>query len=254
MAPASQLPGNSWHVPTNLHTSVRTLIELDGSWLSDDEEDGDEEEDTVRTSRKHDEDLRRTIRSRRSELQKLLDDVTPQARVRLGRTPPLAILRADADQLGKLQGTAIRSGGLAKATELSQILWQDVLSKATSAIEGACRGRVLFAGGDELLALLPASHGLRAAEAVVCAFRDGAKGSGFPELSCTVAVVVVAAHRPLRGSIEELGRLLDSAKSLKHRTPLFQSTSSIARRVRRNMGVSRWDLRSFPDRGTSSAG
>lgn len=202
--------------PDEVRTSLRGFLELDGSWLS-----MQDREEAVRSGRP-----RRPSAGaawdRLKEAHKGLKKVVEARQiegVNLNRTPPLVLLRADADRLGKRLSSEIAQGHLGRAEELSKVLATKALKRAVDQVEGPCRGKVIFAGGDELLAMLPAIHALRAAEEVALAYSDEAAKAGFPGLTCSVATAVIHAHQPLRLAIEELNHLLERTKGLRRPAP-----------------------------------
>jgi hypothetical protein len=193
----------------NLQAALRTFLRFDGSWLDEGERERDEPARRRRAVSPNEEaQLWADLDVSRRRLQETADKVSPQ-RVRLGRTPPVALLRADADRLGRLQGEAVRAGGLERATQLSDALARHVLQAAVDVVEKDCRGKVIFAGGDELLALLPAAYALQAAAGVARAYER----HEFPKLTASVAIVVTDPRQPLRASLSELTTLLEAAKN-----------------------------------------
>ncbi|MEO3858510.1 type III-B CRISPR-associated protein Cas10/Cmr2 [Acrocarpospora sp. B8E8] len=131
-------------------------------------------------------------------------------------TPYLAVLAQDADQLGRTLGDSSRSAGPFRD-------WHGRVSGALAeagraqraVIESAdCLGRVVYAGGDDVLALLPAATALRAAQRSAAAFRDalsGAVGGETPTVS--TALVFFHASSPLQSAVSRAQLLLKEAKA-----------------------------------------
>jgi len=222
--------------PPSLQESLGAFLVLDGSWLN--RQDREEAPRLARPSRRgnaeaewqHFLDARRDLAETFKRLAKEQKQIQTE-NINLDRTPPLALLRADADRLGQRISYEIRtSGGLKRASLLSQALAEKVLPRARAQVEGPCRGKVIFAGGDELLALLPAVHAIRAAEEVALAYSDEAAKAGFQDLTCSVATAVIHAHQPLRLAIEELNRLLERAKGLHRPAPWLPDRTKLLNR------------------------
>lgn len=193
---------------SELANPMRTFLRLDGTWLDEGKRERDEPTPRRRElSPAEEARLWENLAEARRQLQEAANEVCP-GRIRLGRTPPIALLRADADRLGRLQGEAVQEGGLERATQLSDTLARDVLPTAVAVVE-KCGGKVIFAGGDELLAMLPAAYALQAAAKVAQAYEQGS----FPKLTASVAILVTDPRQPLRGSLTELTTLLESAKN-----------------------------------------
>ncbi len=205
----------------------RKFLELDGSWLT-----VQGREWTARTGRLvgdvHTAEAWTSldrVRGRCEEVGSLkLDGVN------LSRTPTLALLRADADRLGKRISNEIARGNLDRAGELSKVLSKVAMRRAIERVEGCCRGKVIFADGDELLAMLPAIHALRAAEEVALAYSEEAAKAEFPGLTASVAVTVIAAHQPLRLAIGHLNELLEHAKRLRRPGPWLSDPRAALKR------------------------
>lgn len=138
----------------------------------------------------------------RDELARLLEDIyaLEDANGRRLEGPPMfyALLLADGDRLGRLVG------------ELGGDVVGKALSKFTGGVPGIVdqHGRVaVYAGGDDVLAMLPLERALQCAASVAEGYR-----SAFPERGGgTLSAAVVFAHvrEPLSGVIAEAHRLLD---------------------------------------------
>lgn len=213
------------NLPDQLRNAAPTFLRLDGDWLGDPEREAEESNRVVGFNEPDSETSQRAREQLRNAHRALKDALEGQERqrVRLGRTPPVALLRADADKLGETLERAM-ADGMDRATALSAALSGTALQQAVARLELDCRGRVVFDGGDELLALVPAVHALDAAEFVANAYEEAGRELNLP-LTCSVAVVVVDARSPLRGGIEELGILLDSAKDYERIDPLHGKRS-----------------------------
>lgn len=186
-----------------LQTAVSKFLRLDGSWL------GENERDQPRGFGREPGEPRTELRALR-EARTALARLAPQ--VGIGRTPPLALIRADGDRLGKLSSEMARREHLRGLEKLSEALGSRVMPACIQAIEKDCFGKVIFAGGDEFIAMVPAAWALKAAGTIDRAFYRACD-----ELTCSVAVLLVAPSSPLRAAIGEVTDLLEDAKN--HRRP-----------------------------------
>lgn len=109
-----------------------------------------------------------------------------------------AILLADGDKLGQL------------VRDLGGKVVGEALTRFTAVAPGcvlACDGVTVYAGGDDVLAMLPVPRALECAEALAQAY-----AASFPAgASATLSAAVVFAHvrLPLRAALDEARRLLD---------------------------------------------
>lgn len=130
-----------------------------------------------------------------------------------GLTPYLAVLAQDADRMGERFGTF--------PDETDPAGWQRKLSEAlarvaraqVSEIQSVHLGRVVYAGGDDLLALIPASRALAAARAANELFAsDQALNELADRPSASSAIVFFHASWPLQSAIAASHELLKEAK------------------------------------------
>ena len=142
----------------------------------------------------------------RHTLDKLLQDLyaaTDRKGTRVGQPPVFyALLLADGDRLGKLVsglGGAVVSNALASFTgSVPRIVEQH-------------RGVTVYAGGDDVLAMLPVPDALSCASDVADAYRAAFAGTAAKNRA-TISAAVVFAHvrLPLRSVLDEAHRLLDA--------------------------------------------
>ncbi|QDT15046.1 Cas10/Cmr2 second palm domain-containing protein [Alienimonas californiensis] len=221
-----------WHadVPgADADGPARRFLRLDGGWLFPDRWDGAGDDDP-------------------GGLLKTLDGLRHAAKAAgapLGDCPPVALIRADADKMGERLEREAREGGVERARELSRVLAENVLAEdgLIRALETDHLGAVLFAGGDELIAMVPVEQALPAAAAIAEAYekRAAEAGSqerrGFPDVTGSVGVTTVSVSHPLRMAIEGVGDLLERAKN--HRRPAVGAERGDAEglRDRRALGL-----------------
>ncbi len=141
----------------------------------------------------------------RPKLRELLDKLAKQKDEQgqpLG-TPPVfyALLLADGDSLGKLlaelKGKAV-SQALARFTEKVPALLREH------------DGIALYAGGDDVLAMLPVRTALQCAQALSQAYRDAFQdGPGADKATLSAAVVMAHVRAPLTRMLAHAHHLLD---------------------------------------------
>ena len=129
-------------------------------------------------------------------------DATDEEGRRLGPPPTFhAVILADGDRLGalvgKLEGESV-SRALAEFTDAAPRIvdWHD--------------GVAVYAGGDDVLAMIPVSGALDCARALSAAYRDAFSGiDGGDEATLSAAVVFAQVRLPLSQVLDEAHRLLD---------------------------------------------
>ncbi|HRI06425.1 MAG TPA: type III-B CRISPR-associated protein Cas10/Cmr2, partial [Nannocystaceae bacterium] len=108
-----------------------------------------------------------------------------------------AILLADGDKLGDL---VQKLGGKVVGEALARFTVD-----APKCVR-ACDGVTVYAGGDDVLAMLPVPRALECAEALATAYSAAFQGVG---ATLSAAVVFVHVRLPLRSALDEARRLLD---------------------------------------------
>ena len=142
----------------------------------------------------------------RRELIRLLKDIY-ESRDEEGRQllpPPLfyALLLADGDRLGRLLGK-LGSETVSKALATFTCSVPDIVEKY--------QGVTVYAGGDDVLAMLPVPDALVCAEALSDTYRRAFADAGAKDGATLSAAVVFAQVRlPLNHVLDEAHRLLDS--------------------------------------------
>jgi CRISPR-associated protein Cmr2 len=122
-----------------------------------------------------------------------------------GSTKPVpyyALLLMDGDSVGSLPGL------LGSSTELSAALAR--FSEFVPSIIKSGGGRTVYAGGDDVLALVPAVSALETAHQLCDSYRKSFAGTGAQE-SATISGAIVFAHwrHPLRQVLRTAHQLLD---------------------------------------------
>lgn len=130
------------------------------------------------------------------------------------RSPYLAVLAQDADKLGERLGRFPGAFGDPVAWHRRVSLALDGVARCqVEEIESAHLGRVVYAGGDDLLALVPAQRALTAARAANELFAgDRDLSKLLEEPSASTAVVFFHASWPLQSAIGSAQALLKDAK------------------------------------------
>ena len=134
-------------------------------------------------------------------LQKIYNAETKDGRP-LGSPPAFyALLLADGDRMGDL---VARLGGPSVSHALASFT-----GKVAGIVEGH-DGVAVYAGGDDVLAMLPAASALQCANALAESFRAAFAETG-TEHQATLSAAVVFAHvrLPMRSVLQEAHRLLD---------------------------------------------
>ncbi|WP_165966775.1 type III-B CRISPR-associated protein Cas10/Cmr2 [Actinomadura sp. 7K507] len=150
----------------------------------------------------------------------------------------LAVVVQDADRMGESLsraelGDALRGwhGDVSRALRSAGELQRD----AVEAPEHL--GRVVYAGGDDLLALVPMAYATKAARASYGAFRE-ALTDNLPSATVSTAVVFFHVSSPLQSAVAAAQKLLEEAK--KHHRPGLGVTV-MRRGGERATWTSRWN-------------
>ena len=147
----------------------------------------------------------------RSALLKALRALRKSAATSASLGPPprfYALLLADGDRLGKLLRELGTSGHSIVSLALAQF------TGGVSSLVHRHDGMAVYAGGDDVLAMLPAESALECAVSLSENYRQAFRshsGSGGPPAAATLSAAVVFAHirYPLGQAIEQARRLLD---------------------------------------------
>ncbi len=196
--------------------SLRWLRECEGSWCVPETWDGERIRRDHELSQPIDPETVSLGRSSAAELERA-------HRAGLGRagrrtamaalTPYLAVVAQDADRMGEL--LAPLPGRVTGPLREWHGQVSEALVRAAEAerrvVEEECLGRVVYAGGDDLLALVPVAHALDAARAASDSFRAAVE-SVLPKATTSSAVVFFHASWPLQSAIAAARRLLKVAK------------------------------------------
>ncbi len=130
-------------------------------------------------------------------------------------TPYLALIAQDADRLGEKVGRFDRVPGdpIDFQRRVAAVL-DDIAGRQIDDIELAHLGQVVYAGGDDLLALVPAGRALSAARSVNRLFADDPDLNGvLNRPSASTAVVFFHATWPLQSAVASVHELLKEAKT-----------------------------------------
>jgi CRISPR-associated protein Cmr2 len=160
----------------------------------------------------------------KSALEEFFRTVSPK----IAPHPYYAILLADGDRMGKAIEAAAKQNGLQKHREISRKLSEFAADVDDIVLEHG--GSTIYAGGDDVLALVPMHRVLECAEKLAVDFK--AKLNDFSYRECddksgkpTLSVGVVIAHHldPLQDSLETVRRSEKAAK--KYRQALAVTVS-----------------------------
>jgi hypothetical protein len=127
-------------------------------------------------------------------------------------TPYLAVVAQDADHMGEqLAEFPVDVAPAAWHGDVSAALVSAAQSQQDAIERAGVFGRVVYAGGDDLLALTPAATALAAARAANAAFRNSLAGV-MEEPTASVAIVYFHASSPLQSAVTAAQDLLKEAK------------------------------------------
>src|SRR5690606_2642271 len=117
-----------------------------------------------------------------------------------------AVLLMDGDSMGSLLSALKNDGGPAR---LSECL--DQFSAQVDRYVRAVGGRTVYAGGDDVLAIVPAQDALAVAEQLRQAYQQALSSAARSSDIATISAAVVYAHwrYPLRQVLETAHHLLD---------------------------------------------
>ena len=140
---------------------------------------------------------------RRKHLVQRLEEVykaTDNSGRPLGPSSFYALLKADGDRLGKL-GKEIGQKRVGKALT--------GFTRGVPEIVKKHDGVTVYAGGDDVLALLPVPGALSCAEALSDRYRSAFEEDAGADATLSAAIVFAHIRLPLRSVLSEAGRLLD---------------------------------------------
>ncbi len=125
----------------------------------------------------------------------------------------LAVLVQDADDMGRRLGGASRDATVDRRWHegVSGLLLEAAAAQLGAVERSGALGRVVYAGGDDLLALLPADGALLAAERAREAFHR-AMAAELPGVTASTAVVLFHYASPLQEAIATAHAALEEAK------------------------------------------
>ena len=164
-------------------------------------------------------------------------------------TPYLAVVVQDADSMGKRLGRlpAGKSDLRSWHGEVSSALAQAAADEQDE-LESKHLGRVVYAGGDDFLGLVPAATALSAAGDLNAAFVT-AVGTALPGATASTAVLFFHVASPLQSVLTAARELLDEAKAA-GRPGL--GVAVLHRGGERSRFVRRWDADAPAPRGTAA--
>ena len=140
---------------------------------------------------------------------------TKNIRFDVSDAPSIAILAMDGDEMGKLlSGEKLANEQKripAYHLGVSQALIRFAEQRVRKVVEDDCSGTLVYAGGDDVLAVLPANQAIDCARALRNAFRQAFGSSISCDLSCGIAVGSKKA--PLQMIVKEAHRMVEAAKS-----------------------------------------
>ena len=130
------------------------------------------------------------------------------------RIPPphtyLAALALDGDRMGKLLSECTDP---AQHKAISVALTTFAGKRAKAIVEKEHPGRLVYSGGDDVLALLPVSHALAVADELRQALTEELKRAGHPDRTASAGIAIVHHIQPLEGALRAARQAEAKAKA-----------------------------------------
>jgi CRISPR-associated protein Cmr2 len=182
-------------LPAQWRQGVETFLRLDGEWLiseSFEKRDFPGDPDKAEVARE------KAIEFVRKARDSALNNPSPF----------FSILIMDGDRMGKLLGDFRQ-----QRPDISQALAEFSIQRVPAIIKNH-KGKLIYAGGDDVLALVPLPAALACSAAIQQAYRDAFRNHTPPEVQdrATISAGIVYAHHkiPLSVLLNDAHRLLDS--------------------------------------------
>lgn len=146
----------------------------------------------------------------------------------LGRPEPYyVLLHADGDRMGEAIDHQSQRG-LQAHRNLSNKLALNFAARVQGIVEQH-KGCLVYAGGDDVLALLPLHTALRCAKALAQAFQDAMRGFGkAQDPTLSVGLAIVHHLEPLQDALELVRRVEKFAKEGPPNTPPDKKRNALA--------------------------
>lgn len=177
------------------------------------------------------------LESARQELQRFLSKTVGNA---MRPMPYYALLLADGDNMGKVIDAQTHIGdGMQRHQDLSQAL-SEFARGVQAIVEEKYRGALIYAGGDDVLALLPLHTVLGCARELAREFRTSMKGftardkQSNAEITPTLSVGIAVSHH-----IEPLSDALDLARQSEKHAKGVPGKDALAVILSKRSGVDR---------------
>jgi CRISPR-associated protein Cmr2 len=129
-----------------------------------------------------------------------------------------AILMMDGDDMGKWVSGQKKNPPVKVDMQYQQDLSKKLEEFALTSVPklvNEFEGKLIYAGGDDVLAFVPVRHALNLARSLRLAFSDPQKGLD-PEATASIGVVVVHAKAPLAMALEYARQMESKAKAYRH--------------------------------------
>jgi CRISPR-associated protein Cmr2 len=110
----------------------------------------------------------------------------------------LTVLALDGDRMGKLLSECTRPD---QHKAISQALAAFAEKKVKAIVEREHPGRLVYAGGDDVLALLPVDHALTVADKLRQALTEELEHAGYPDRNASAGTAIVHHMQPLEGAL-----------------------------------------------------
>lgn len=183
------------------------LLELDGSWLFP-----ESYEPGPNDAWRDDAEANRLAKEARSALGRWLREAVSGGEGLESPPKYYAVLAMDGDEMGKrLSGEkgGVGGAGGSRLATISKALGDFSLKRARPIVEEEHDGKLVYAGGDDVLALLPVEQALPCAEALRREFQNAWRTTCGGDAATISAGIALAHHQdPLQRAIQEAQKVL----------------------------------------------
>jgi len=202
----------------------RRFFDLEGAYLYPDSYEAQAiQEDTGAVPDKDD------IKRARQLLENLKEVLTHLGASATFPHPYYAVLKVDGDHLGALlDGIASQDDHQKVSRAISQ-----TAANIKNLVETNSPGRLIYSGGDDMLAFLPVDCALRVAQEVRSAYEQNLAAEGFPNQTASAGLVIAHHKTPLQSALSDVYAAETMAKEEFDRNTLVLNISKRSGELRR---------------------
>jgi len=158
----------------------------------------------------------------------------------------LAVLVLDGDRMGQMLGQCQTADA---HRQISDALVAFAQTQTPRIIEQEHAGRLVYAGGDDVLALLPVDHALDAADQLSQALTDALERAGQPERTASAGICFMHHTHPLESAL----RTARAAEKLAKSSSAYNRNALVVEALRRSGEISRVGLNWSYEGGSQDA-